>query len=56
MKLLLAAGADVHVRSFLNDTCLHTAVRHKASAPMLCLLIQAGADLHAVNSIGKTAA
>jgi ankyrin repeat protein len=56
VKVLLAAGADVHIRNSSGDTCLHAAVRHKLTAPVLCLLIKAGADIHAVNSSGKTAA
>jgi uncharacterized protein len=55
-KLLLAAGADVHITTTTGDTCLHTAVRHECLVPMICLLIKAGADLHAVNNEGKTAA
>jgi ankyrin repeat domain-containing protein 6 len=54
MKLLLAAGADVHVTNQAGDTCLHVAARHDSRAP--CLLIKAGANLHAVNNEGKTAA
>jgi uncharacterized protein len=56
LKLLLAAGADVHIRNEVGDTCLHTAARHNYKAPVLCLLIKAGVDLHAVDSEGKTAA
>jgi ankyrin repeat protein len=40
----------------LGDTCLHAAVVRKHPVPVVCLLIKAGADLHAVNSSGKTAA
>jgi ankyrin repeat protein len=56
VKVLLAAGADVHVTTAAGDTCLHVAVRHSYKAPVMCLLIKAGVDLHAVNSSGKTAA
>jgi ankyrin repeat protein len=56
VKILLAAGADVHVRTEKGDTCLHAAARHEASAPVMCLLIKAGIDLGAVNSVGKTTA
>jgi uncharacterized protein len=56
MKVLLAAGADVHVTTDTGDTCLHLAARHKLSVPLICLLIKAGADLHALNNDGKTAA
>jgi ankyrin repeat protein len=56
LKVLLAAGADVHVTNDVGDTCLHVAAKHNWKAPMLCLLIKAGADLHAVNNEGKTAA
>jgi ankyrin repeat protein len=55
-KLLLAAGADVHIANSEGDTCLHVAAAHSYSAPVLCLLIKAGADLHAVNRDNKTAA
>jgi uncharacterized protein len=56
VKLLLAAGADVHITNSAGDTCLHVAAKHNWKAPMLCLLIKAGADLHVVNNEGKTAA
>jgi ankyrin repeat protein len=56
VKLLLAAGADVHVTNDVGDTCLHVAAKQNYTAPVLCLLIKAGADLHAVNNEGKTAA
>jgi uncharacterized protein len=56
VKVLLAAGADVHVTNAAGDTCLHVAARHSYAAPVLCLLIKAGVDLLAVNSSGKTAA
>eukprot|EP00953_Heterococcus_sp_UTEX-ZZ885_P012883 7363-Heterococcus_DN1.PRE.2 len=56
LKLLLAAGADVHAVTSSGDTCLHIAARQRYAAPVLCLLIKAGADLHAVNSAGKSAA
>jgi uncharacterized protein len=54
-KVLLAAGADVHVTTDAGGTCLHDAARHKYKAPVICLLIKAGVDLHAVNHKGKTA-
>jgi uncharacterized protein len=56
LKVLLAAGADVHVTTVAGDTCLHKAARHGLSAPVVCLLITTGVDLHAVNRRGKTAA
>jgi ankyrin repeat protein len=56
VKVLLAAGADVHLTNNVGDTCLHSAARHNYKAPVLCLLIKAGADITAVNSEGKTAA
>jgi uncharacterized protein len=56
LKLLLAAGADVHAVTSSGDTCLHIAARQNYSAPVVCLLIKAGADMHAVNSAGNTAA
>ena len=56
LKVLLAAGADVHVTTHAGDSCLHVAVKFTYTVPMLCLLIKAGADLRAVNNDGKTAA
>jgi uncharacterized protein len=56
VKLLLAAGADVHITNIAKDTCLHVAAKHNWKAPMICLLVKAGADLHAVNNEGQTAA
>jgi ankyrin repeat protein len=56
LKLLLAAGADVHKTTDSGNTALHVAAVHKFAAPVLCLLIKAGVDLHAENSAGKTAA
>jgi ankyrin repeat protein len=56
LKLLLAAGADVHVTTDRGNTVLHVAAVHKFAAPVMCLLIKAGVDLHAENSDGKTAA
>ena len=56
LKALLAASVDVHVSTDQGDTCLHKAVAHGYSAQGVCLLIKAGANLHAVNSRGKTAA
>jgi ankyrin repeat protein len=56
VKVLLAAGADVHSGNDAGDTCLHLAARHKLRAPVVCLLIKACVDLQAVNNGGKTAA
>jgi ankyrin repeat protein len=56
LKLLLAAGADVHATTSTGNTCLHAAAAHRYVAPVLCLLIRAGGDLNAVNNAGKTAA
>jgi ankyrin repeat protein len=56
LKLLLAAGADVHITTDRGNTALHVSAVHKFTAPVLCLLIKAGVDLHAVNASGKTAA
>jgi uncharacterized protein len=55
-KMLLAAGADVHIRSSTGNTCLHIAAQHSYSVPVVCLLIKAGAYIAAVNDNGKTAA
>jgi uncharacterized protein len=57
VKLMLAAGADVHLRTATKgNTVLHVAAVHGYPASVLCLLIKAGIDLRAVNSAGKTAA
>jgi uncharacterized protein len=56
LKILLAAGADVHKATVRGNTALHVAAVHKHPASVLCLLIKAGVDLHPVNSDGKTAA
>jgi uncharacterized protein len=56
LKVVLAAGADVHVTTDNGDTCLHKAAAHGYVAPVVCLLIKAGVDLHAVNKEGKIAA
>jgi ankyrin repeat protein len=56
VKVLLAAGADVHITTDAGDTCMHLAARHCLPVPVVCLLIKAGVDLHAVNNQGKTAA
>jgi ankyrin repeat protein len=56
VKMLLAAGADVHVTTYDGDTCMHLAARHSLPVPVVCLLIKADVDLQAVNNQGKTAA
>jgi ankyrin repeat protein len=56
VKLLLAAGADVHLTTSTGNTCLHAAAAHKRPASVVCLLIKAGVNLHAMNSDRKTAA
>jgi uncharacterized protein len=56
VKALIAAGADAHITTDRGDTCLHKAAKHSAFASVLCLLIKAGVDLHALNNEGKTAA
>jgi ankyrin repeat protein len=55
IKVLLAAGADVHITTDAGDTCLHVAVRHVLPLPVMCLLIKAGIDIHALNNEGVTA-
>jgi ankyrin repeat protein len=56
VKILLAAGADVHRTTDQGSTCLHTAAACNYPAPVICLLIKAGVDLQALNSKGQTAA
>jgi ankyrin repeat protein len=56
VKVLLDAGADVHVVNGAGNTSLHLAAKHKLPVPVVCLLIKAGAKLNAVNGYGKTAA
>eukprot|EP00953_Heterococcus_sp_UTEX-ZZ885_P002158 1680-Heterococcus_DN1.PRE.4 len=55
-KVLLAASADVLVTNDAGNTCLHLAAKHELPVPVICLLIKAGADLHAANNEGHTAA
>jgi uncharacterized protein len=40
LKLLLAAGADVHAVTCCGYTCLHIAAKYIYSAPVVCLLIE----------------
>jgi ankyrin repeat protein len=40
VKLLLAAGADVHITNSAGDTALHVAAKHNWTAPMLCYTYQ----------------
>jgi ankyrin repeat protein len=56
VKLLLAAGVDVHTTTNTGSTCLHVHAAHGCPASVVCLLIKAGVDLQALNSRGKTAA
>jgi ankyrin repeat protein len=56
VKVLLAAGADVHTTTEHGNTGLHTAAACNYPAPVICLLIKASVDLQAENSKGKTAA
>jgi uncharacterized protein len=57
MKLLLSAGASVRTsNASTGDTPLHFAAVHGHPVPSLCLLIQAGADLGALNNKGQTPA
>jgi ankyrin repeat protein len=46
----------MHVTSSTGNTCLHVAALHKRPASVVCLLIKAGVNLHAVNNEGRTAA
>jgi uncharacterized protein len=55
VKLLLAAGADVHKRTRWGNTGLHVAAAHAHPVSVVCQLIKAGIDLHARNSAGQTA-
>jgi ankyrin repeat protein len=55
-KVLLAAGADVITADSVGNSCLHVAVAHEHAVPLMCLLIKAGVDLHAVNNVGNTVA
>jgi ankyrin repeat protein len=48
-KMLLAAGADAHATDPNGNATLHAAAAAGYPAPVLCLLIKAGVDLHAVN-------
>ena len=56
MQYLLAAGADVNAANNRGDTPLLELARWNWSHPdSAALLIQAGADLHAVNILGENA-
>jgi ankyrin repeat protein len=46
----------VHVANEAGNTALLVAAKHNWKAPMICLLIKAGANLYAVNNEGQTAA
>lgn len=54
VELLLSAGADVNVRSYVREeTALHLAVLHDRSK-ILALLLDAGADVHLADRYGQT--
>ena len=52
VKLLLAKGADINIKSF-DDTLLHVAATH-GSGELVELLLAQGADVNARDSIGST--
>lgn len=56
LKVLLAAGADVHALTDTGNSCLHAAAAHSKPVSVICLLIKEGVDVHALNLEGKTAA
>jgi ankyrin repeat protein len=56
VKVMLAAGADMRLRTATGNTALHVAAQHGYPASVICLLIKAGVDLSAANADGKTAA
>jgi ankyrin repeat protein len=56
VRLLLAAGANVHATTAAGKTCLHIAAAAGYPAPVLCLLIKAGVNITAVDRNGRTAA
>eukprot|EP00953_Heterococcus_sp_UTEX-ZZ885_P032567 17001-Heterococcus_DN1.PRE.2 len=55
LKLLLAAGADIHCTTNTGNTCLHVAAAHGYPAPVLCMLIKAGADHRGKTAEGSAA-
>lgn len=54
VRMLLSAGADVHVRNMNGETALHVAVR-KGPKDAVELLLRAGADVDATDEAGNTA-
>jgi hypothetical protein len=54
IRILLDAGADIHVRDKNGATALHRAVRTRCAAAVCCLL-EAGADPARKNRSGSTA-
>jgi ankyrin repeat protein len=56
VERVLAAGASARTANNRGNTCLHVAAVHKHPAPVICLLIKAGAVITAVSTDGMTAA
>ena len=53
-KVLLRAGASTHARANDGSECLHFAVQIECPAPMIDLLLDAGADLEARDNVEAT--
>lgn len=58
LKVLLASGGADYIMNIneRGNTCLHAAAQHHRPLSVICLLIQAGADVRVVNHEGRTAA
>eukprot|EP00953_Heterococcus_sp_UTEX-ZZ885_P019045 10640-Heterococcus_DN1.PRE.4 len=56
VKLVLAAGASARTANKKDNTCLLVAALHEHPAPVICLLIKAGAGISAANSDSITVA
>ena len=55
VDILLAGGADINTRNSFGHTPLHMVCRGTASLPLLKKLLQAGADIDAIDHSGETA-
>ena len=54
MKLLIANGANVHIKTKNNKSLLHIAIQKKYSLEAIELLIRSGIDINAKDKYGNT--